>query len=260
MTGVELLVRGGRGVSPTAAGEALLHHARQVLTGIDRMRSELSEYAEGVRGHLRVFANVSSIAEFLPGDLSTFLARHPNVRLDLHERVSPAVVLGVRERAVDLGICWGVVDMASLQVMPYDNDELMVVVHPDHPLGRKASVRFDETLAYEFVGLQPGSLVNAVLSGVAARTGKSVDYRIHVTTFEAATAIVAANLAICVIPSEATRAYESSRGLRVVPLAEDWARREIVLCMRDYDALPVHGRAFVDHLRECGAARRSLRT
>jgi DNA-binding transcriptional LysR family regulator len=114
-------------------------------------------------------------------------------------------------------------------------------------------------LPYEFVGLQPGSLVNTVLSGVAARTGKSVDYRIHVTTFEAATAIVAANLAICVIPSEAARAYEASRGLRVIPLAEDWARREIVLCVRDYESLPVHGRDFVDHLRACGAARRAQR-
>jgi DNA-binding transcriptional LysR family regulator len=102
--------------------------------------------------------------------------------------------------------------------------------------------------------------VNAVLSGVAARTGKSVNYCIHVTTFEAATAIVAANLAICVVPSEAARAYETSRGLRIIPLDEEWAHREIVLCMRDYDSLPVHGRGFVDHLRECAAARRSAKS
>jgi DNA-binding transcriptional LysR family regulator len=254
--GVELLVRSARGVAPTPAGTALLHHARQVLRGIEKMQAELTEYAEGVRGHIRVLANVSSIVEFLPSDVSAFLASHPSVRLDLQERVSTAVVAGIRESAADVGICWGIVDTIGLQTVPYASDLLTAVVPPGHALAGRKSVRFEEMLDYEFVGLQPESLMNAFLGGVAARAGRSLAYRINVTTFEAACRVIAARLAIGVIPSDIARAYESSFGLRVLSLADDWARREIVMCMRDYEALPVPSRAFVDHLRERGKTRR----
>src|SRR5687767_12362690 len=88
MTGVKLLARGARGVRPTPAGTAMLHRAREVMRSIEKLQAELGEYAQGVRGHVRVLANVSSIVEFLPNDVASFLARHPSVRLDLQERVS----------------------------------------------------------------------------------------------------------------------------------------------------------------------------
>ena len=61
-----LLYRHSRGVTLTPAGESLLHHARTVLFGLERMQGELSEYADGVRGHVRMHANISAIFQFLP--------------------------------------------------------------------------------------------------------------------------------------------------------------------------------------------------
>ena len=63
-----LLQRHSRGVRLTPAGESLLHHARTVLFGLERMQGELAEYTEGVRGHVRVHANISAIVQFLPED------------------------------------------------------------------------------------------------------------------------------------------------------------------------------------------------
>ena len=67
-----LLYRHSRGVTLTPAGESLLHHARTVLFGLERMQGELSEYADGVRGHVRMHANISAIFQFLPEDLGAF--------------------------------------------------------------------------------------------------------------------------------------------------------------------------------------------
>lgn len=52
---------------------ALLRHAREMTRAMERLDSELSEYAEGARGHVRVLANVSSIMEFLPEETSAFM-------------------------------------------------------------------------------------------------------------------------------------------------------------------------------------------
>jgi len=63
--GTALLDRHRRGVGATPAGAALAHHAQLVIQQLDRMRGELSEYADGVRGRVRVFANTTATAEFL---------------------------------------------------------------------------------------------------------------------------------------------------------------------------------------------------
>ena len=56
----------------TPAGEALLHHARVTLLNIEKIAVELTEYSQGVRGHVRMLANLSAIVQFLPEDLSGF--------------------------------------------------------------------------------------------------------------------------------------------------------------------------------------------
>ena len=70
----------------TPAGESLLHHARTVLFGLERMQGELAEYTEGVRGHVRVHANISAIVQFLPEDLGAFAQQHSQIKIDLPGR------------------------------------------------------------------------------------------------------------------------------------------------------------------------------
>lgn len=253
--GVELLVRGGRGVKPTPAGKTLLHHARQILRSTEKLQAEMLDHVQGVGGHVRVVANISAVAQFLPADLSAFLARNPEVRVDLEEGVSSAVVEAVRDSAADIGICLDVADAADLHLMPYASDQLLLVTHTAHPLARLERVSFEQTLDYAFVGLRPDSRMTALLTGAAARMGRSVNYRMHVATFEVAAHIIAENLAIGVIPEGAILPLQSRLALHTIPLADDWTRRRMVLCMRDYHALSRPARLLADHLHAAGRAR-----
>ena len=100
-----LLYRHTRGVDLTPAGESLLHHARSVLFSLEKMQGEFSEYADGMRGHVRVHASISAVVQFLPEDLGAFIREHDGVKIDLEEHMSTEVVRAVREGAADLGIC-----------------------------------------------------------------------------------------------------------------------------------------------------------
>ena len=73
--GAPLLVRGRRGIEPTAAGETLLRQAREVLRALDRLNAELSEFAKGVHGSVRVVATPAVLAEDLADDIGAFLDR-----------------------------------------------------------------------------------------------------------------------------------------------------------------------------------------
>jgi len=77
--GAPLLERNRPGVRATPAGSALVHHAHLVIQQLERMRAELSEYAEGLRGWVHLFANRTATAEFLPAALGAFLSRHPQI-------------------------------------------------------------------------------------------------------------------------------------------------------------------------------------
>ncbi len=79
--GVKLLERSSRGAELTPAGRVALYHVRRVLGQINEMQTELSEHAKGHRGHVRLQANQSAIAQFLADDLAGFAAKVPGVSI-----------------------------------------------------------------------------------------------------------------------------------------------------------------------------------
>src|SRR6201996_4690861 len=132
--GVTLFKRLSKGMALTPAGEALLHHARVTLLNVEKIAVELSEYSQGVRGHVRMLANLSAIVQFLPEDLSAFFATHGLLRVDLQERPSGEVVSGSEEGAAEIGICAGATETRGLEAFPYRADNLVLVTPAGHPL------------------------------------------------------------------------------------------------------------------------------
>src|SRR5207237_7514927 len=101
--GAPLLVRGRQGAVPTPAGRTLLAHARAILRQSERLREDLGAYAGGLAGQIRVLSNTNALTEFLPEALSSFLATHPNVSVDLEERLSDEIVGLIAEEVAALG-------------------------------------------------------------------------------------------------------------------------------------------------------------
>jgi DNA-binding transcriptional LysR family regulator len=231
--GVRLLARGRRGVTVTAAGEALWRYARESLQLLDRMQAELGAFADGVQGHVRVFASKSALAQVLPEDVSLFAKRYRDVRVSLEEREIWEVVRGVEEGRADIGVCWDAVDLRGLQTFPYHRDQLAVVAHPDHPLAQHDSVSFEDTIDYEHVDIVARSIMQTTQRSAAAAAGKQMRYRIQVSTVDAAYRIVAAQLAVAIVPREEASTIQQTLGLKVIPLSNDWAKRQFVVAVRD---------------------------
>ena len=231
--GVTLLERGRRGVAVTAAGEVLCRYARESLQLLDRMQAELGAFAKGVQGHVRVFGSKSAVAQFLPEDISLFAQRYLDVRVSLEEREIWEVVRGVEEGRADIGVCWDAVDMRGLRTLPYHRDHLAVVVHPAHPLARKRSVSFVDTIDYEHVDIVARSIMQTTQRSAAAAAGKQMRYRIQVSTVDAAYRIVAAQLAVAIVPAEEASAIQQALGLKVIPLRDKWAKRQFVILVRE---------------------------
>ena len=246
--GATLLVRGRRGIEPTAAGEALLRQARDVLGVMERMHAELSEFSSGVHGSVRAVASVSVLAERLPDDIATFLARYQSVRVNLDEQVSHEIVRSVREGTADIGVLWDVADLSGLHTAAYRSDHLCVALNPSHPLAAKRKLRFKDTLAHAAIGVAPGGMMETMLRRHAALLGRALNYRIQVSSLDAACRIVAAGLGLAILPREATEPHAAASGLTMLPLAEPWAQRRFVVCSRPGSMISATARLLVEHL------------
>ncbi len=245
-----LLYRHARGVDLTPAGESLLHHARSVLYSLEKMQGELSEYADGVRGHVRVHANISAIVQFLPEDLGAFTRAHDAIKIDLEEHLSSEVVRAVQEGAADLGICHVPVGATELQTLPYRHDRLVLIVPAAHVLSAYPAIDFIAALEFDQVGLHTNSSIYVAIHQAALDAGRSIKLRIHVTGLDAMCRMIDNGLGVGVMP---LKAFELMRhgighGLVAVALNDAWAEREIRLVARDFSTLPVAARALVKHL------------
>ena len=246
---VSLFERQAKGMALTPAGEALLHHARVTLLNVEKIAVELAEYSSGVRGHVRMQANLSAIVQFLPEDLSGFFASHRLLRVDLTERPSREVVRGVEEGAAEIGICSGAVETRGLETFHYRTDNLVVVVRGDHPLAGCERLSFIETLDFDHVGLHAASSIYLMSQYAAAKAGKSMRLRIHVPGFDAVCRMVQANMGIGLIPDRAFEVIGAGMNLRGIPLHDSWARRELRLVVRGSGQLSATGRLMLDHLK-----------
>ena len=255
-----LLYRHTRGVDLTPAGESLLHHARSVLYSLEKMQGELSEYANGVRGHVRVHANISAIVQYLPEDLGVFTREHEAIKIDLEEHLSSEVLRAVQEGAADLGICHATDGTHELQSLAYKQDRLALVVPKGHPLAANATIDFAETLDFDHVGLHTNSSIYVAMHQAALDAGRSIKLRIHVTGLDAMCRMIENGLGIGVMPLRAFELMQGGigRGLVSIALNDAWAQREIRLVARDFSTLPVAARSLVSHLHATAATREAM--
>jgi DNA-binding transcriptional LysR family regulator len=246
---VELLHRHSKGIEPTPAGFALLEHARIILGNMAQLETELSGYRQGKRGHIRISANKSAILESLANELSSFLEQHPLVHIDLEEQTSPAIVHAVLENRADIGIFGGNIAAPELEVLPYRIDHLVVLMTHGHPLAQRKSVRFRDLIDHQFVSLEKGSSIETLCMKAAAELGKQLRLRIRVSSFDALFRLVDAGMGLGIVPLEITRDRYGLEKFVIIPLEEPWARRELVMGVRDTKCLPPVTRMLVDHLR-----------
>jgi DNA-binding transcriptional LysR family regulator len=247
--GAELLVRGRQGVTPTQAGRTLLQHARSILAQTERLHEDLTPYARGLAGQVRVLSNTNALTEFLPETLSSFLTAYPDVSVDLEERLSDEIVGLIAEGNADIGIVAGTVDHGGLHTFPYRSDRFVLVVPKNHPLAKRSRIGFAEVLNYDMVGLDRASAIQRFLADKASRIGQPLRLRIQLRSFDAICRLVECNVGVGIVPETTVQRTARNMAITAVRLTDSWALRELTICVRDVAALPPYARQLVDHLR-----------
>ncbi|MHC8290390.1 LysR substrate-binding domain-containing protein [Pseudomonas sp. XS1P51] len=246
--GIGFLERGRRGVTPTPAGKALAQHARVLLQQAERMQQDLAEYANGVKGQVRLLCNTTAITEYLPELLADFLRGHPNLDINLQELPSARITHALRQGAADLGIVSDAVDTDDLQTRPFRDDPLVLIMPRDHVLADAGSVSFSDTLHHDYVGLNANSALAVYLEEQALHAGGRLQIRIRADGFDGVMRMVARGAGLSIVPLAAVERWSGEKPFKSLALQEPWAQRKLLLCTRDFTALPGYARALLHAL------------
>jgi len=214
------------------------------------MRSELREFTVGDKRRLRVCANLICLGEILPAVLRAYLLSHPDVHVDLRERLSFQIVQALLGGQTDIGILSSPVQTEALQVLPYRHDKLVLVVPANHPLASVSSMSFAEALEYEHVGLSEDNNLTKFLAQFCVALRRPMVARIRVNSFETISQLVEAGVGVGVLPYSVAIRHSRTMSLAIVALTDAWATRPMQICVRSMSALPRFARDFVELLVE----------
>lgn len=248
--GTSLFERTSRGMEITPAGEAVLLHVRELFEGIERMQGDVSRFISGIKGHVRLIANSSSLNGFVSQTLGRFLAAYPGIDAEVDERQSEDIPAAVLAREADIGIFAGTTKVEGLMIHPYAVDRLVIVAPRDHILAAQKSIRLGAVLDFDLVCMSRSSSNFLFLRDTAAKYGRTLRTRLHAHGFEAVLSLVAAGVGVAMVPSSVLSNRQQSQQLAVIELDEPWALRELNLVVRQDARFPDFITACVSFLLE----------
>ncbi|WP_353431916.1 LysR family transcriptional regulator [Polynucleobacter sp. MWH-UH23A] len=246
--GLALLDRSAKGVTLTQAGHAVMQHALRLFQGFEQFSNELGEYAKGIKGHVRLWANMSALTEFLPSALAGFLKTHPDIQVEVEEQISGDIVKALLDGIADVGVFADGTPTAGLETYIIGQDELVVVCSKSHPIKNRKSISFEECLDYDFVGLNRGSSLLELTSRQAERLSKQMRLRIQVRSYDAMCQMIAVNLGVGILPLQACAPQIKAMDLKVIRLEDGWAKRNLLLATKENGRQSPASILLIEHL------------
>lgn len=146
--GAQIFERLPRGVRLNSAGELFIHHIRNQISDLERVRAQIADLAGERRGKVSIACSQALLPYFLPQQISLYRVEHPGVTFGVHLRDRAAAEAALADHTADIAIVFEPVRMAEFQTLLRVRQPLQAVFNPGHPLAGRGTVRLRECLEY----------------------------------------------------------------------------------------------------------------
>lgn len=249
IAGVQLLERTPNGVVPSAAGEVLARYLRQMFENFEDMRRELSEFSEGMRGHVTMATTGATVVQYMAREFGEFARNYPFVELELKQEANTNLVRAVMSGDADL--CVYVVstdvDDEPLDTLPYRTDSFVAVLPRGHRLAEQRTVRTADLFREPFIAQPVNTTLMFKVNEAAHVHGESIHAKFTVSGADIALSLVQAGLGVTVLP-ECMVPVDGGEHVAAVHIQEPWAVRVLRVGTRKGKATTSATRALIDQL------------
>ncbi|MDP0499724.1 MAG: LysR family transcriptional regulator [Verrucomicrobiota bacterium JB022] len=124
----------------TREGQKLYESAKDILHRYEKLNSELQEMRKVISGTIHISTIYSIGLHELPPFITKFLKEYPSVNVRVEYRRSNLVYEDILHNSVDMGLVAYPIKMRQLEVLPFLEDNLVLICHPSHPFAQLEQV------------------------------------------------------------------------------------------------------------------------
>lgn len=254
--GVRLFDRTTRSLKPTAAAEDAIEVAQRVLRDLDALGSGLSDLSALRRGRVTVACTPALARILLPEALAKFMQAYPQVHVDVDDCAPDQFFARLLGEHADFGL--GTPDRTGdeLKMHRLMSDQLSVICRTDHPMARRASVRWKELDGLPLVGVRHGYGVRSLIDQSAARAGIHLNVAYEVSLLSTALWMSACGVAPSVMPAAYVH-YARDPSLVARPLVGPKVSRDVYVLVKAGRSLSPAAQQLVQVLNETLSTTRS---
>ncbi|HZO88049.1 MAG TPA: LysR family transcriptional regulator [Chthonomonadaceae bacterium] len=246
--GQVLLDRGkGKGrVVPTEAGRILYEGGKALLAEAEELEARLRGLSEEIAGTVRVATVYSVGLHALPGRLKPFLAAHPKVNVHLEYSQTAKVYQDVLSGAVDVGIVACPTERSGVEIVPFGDEEMVVVCAPEHPFAQESKLRLAQLEGQPFIAFADDIPTRHLVDERLRAAGAKVHILMAFDNIETIKNLVEIGSGVALLPADTVRREVREGLLASVPLApSDSFRRPEGLLVKKAGVRRAAVRAFI---------------
>jgi len=246
--GTLVLERGGRGVKLTATGEELFRISNDLLESWDDKWGRFNSFLNGSSGMVSIASLPSLTREYLAPIVRRFRNNNPNVKIELQDGFSDAIVDRVREGLADFGVTSHPPVQAPLKATHLFSDRMHLVVPQGHPLAHKDEVGWSDIAHEKIITLEHGSSVRPLVEIGFLSIGAEMKPELVASQLVTLGGLVAAGLGVCPLPELSIPMFQSLP-VTAIPLVDPIVTRKISLLQRNDRIMNPAAQAFLATLR-----------
>jgi DNA-binding transcriptional LysR family regulator len=229
---VVLVERGRRNFSLTPEGAAFLEASKEILDVYNHLGDRLHELSNVIGGELRIASIYSIGLHELPPLLKTFRRNHPGVEVHVEYRRSTQVYAEVLSGDVDFGLVAYPAQRPSLQIEIFDEDELVLICHPNHALARCKSITLPQLNGEKLISFEPDLPTRKVIDRHLREQRVQIEHTMEFDNIETVKRAVEIESGVSIVPRNTVRQEVESRALVAVEIAEPKLARPLGIISR----------------------------
>ncbi|MDR1280247.1 MAG: LysR family transcriptional regulator [Opitutaceae bacterium] len=214
----------------TREGQCVYESAKELLHAYDRLSSDLQELKRVISGTIRISTIYSIGLHELPPFIKRFLHDYPAVNIRVEYRRSNLVYDDILHNSVDFGLVAFPQRQRAIEIIPFRNDRLVLVTHPNHPLAQAGEVSVRELAEQKFIGFDPDIPTRKAIDTIFREHRLEIDPVMEFDNIETVKRAVEIDHGVAIVPF-ATVTQEARQGtLSVLNLkGKDFSRPLAIL-------------------------------
>ena len=216
----------------TREGQKLYESAKEMLYLYDKLNSELQEMKKVISGTIHISTVYSIGLHELPPYVKVFLAKFPEVNIRVEYRRANMVYEDILTNSIDLGLIAYPQKHKQLEVLPFHDDILVLVVSPEHPFAQRNSVDIQDVAGQKFIGFEPDIPTRKATDIIFKEANIEAEPVMEFDNVETVKRAVEINAGIAILPQTTVIREEAQDLLKVLKFKNQTYKRPLALIHR----------------------------